>query len=384
MNEKALRWIINIAGIVCLYAFLAIRFQPLFNLVVQEKILPEYWENTKYGELYYFSFIKNFREKNLPKYREKYRHTPKHPKLQDADILTYGDSFFDFSRLVTFPERLGDSLHQKVHYERFFDDHRPLVNLLENDYKNTQPKILIYESAERYIPHRFMKKHEMEVRNDKRSKIRKAVANFRDLLFLELTEAKYTTLINRSYFTTYIYSLIATIKFNVFSYITSLTPKYCFTKDSPWLFYYEQTNDNPTSFYYKHTQEEIDNYCNNIADLSHKLKKYYNLDMIFMPIPSKYTIYHKLLNNDNYNNFLPMLYDGLEKRGVPVVKLYEDYDKADDILYFGTDTHWNEKGLQIALNKAVDVINDMNNNKLLFANDTSIKRIKEKKFINKK
>jgi hypothetical protein len=74
-----------------------------------------------------------------------------------------------------------------------------------------------------------------------------------------------------------------------------------------------------------------------------------------------------------------MLYDGLEKRGVPVVKLYEDYDKADDILYFGTDTHWNEKGLQIALDKAVDVINDLDSNSQLFANDTSIKRITGKK-----
>ena len=51
--------------------------------------------------------------------------------------------------------------------------------------------------------------------------------------------------------------------------------------------------------------------------------------MIFMPIPSKYTIYHKLMNNDEYNNFLPLLYEGLEKRGIPVVKLYEDYNKAE-------------------------------------------------------
>ena len=75
MSEKALRWIINIAGIVCLYAFLAIRILPLFNLVLLEKYVPEYWENTKYGELYYFNFIRNFREKDLPKCSVKYRFT---------------------------------------------------------------------------------------------------------------------------------------------------------------------------------------------------------------------------------------------------------------------------------------------------------------------
>ena len=115
MSEKALKWIVGIAGAVCIYAFLAVRCEPLFNFVLLEKTLPEYWENTKYGELYYFNYIKHFRERGpakvyteIPAYRQA-------SKIQDADILTFGDSFFDFSRMVTFPERLSDTLHRKVY-----------------------------------------------------------------------------------------------------------------------------------------------------------------------------------------------------------------------------------------------------------------------------
>lgn len=361
MSERLLKWIIYIAGFGCLYIFIAIRVQPLFNAVLLEKTIPEYWENTEYGELYYFSMIKDFREKNLPHYIPKYRHTERHPKLQDADILTYGDSFFDFSRMETFPERLGDTLNQKVYYERFIDDHRPLVHLLKNHYSNNKPKIMIYESAERYIPFRFTEPHEFVVPKDERSTIRQNFAKIRDWIFLEDTEVKYTTLLKRSYLTTYLYSAVTTFKFKVFKYISSLTPKYALDKDRPWLFYHEQLNNENSSFYYQFTDEEIDLYCRNISDLAKKLKEKYDIEMIFMPIPSKYTIYHTLLNNDKYNNFLPRLYEGLKSYGVPVVELYDVYKNNKDVLYYGTDTHWNEKGLNIALNKALDVIDSVSN-----------------------
>lgn len=78
--------------------------------------------------------------------------------------------------------------------------------------------------------------------------------------------------------------------------------------------------------------------------------------MVFMGIPSKYTIYHTLLNNDPYNNFLPRLYKGLEERGVPCISLYEDYIGKKEVLYYGTDTHWNEKGLSIAINNTVELL----------------------------
>jgi hypothetical protein len=78
--------------------------------------------------------------------------------------------------------------------------------------------------------------------------------------------------------------------------------------------------------------------------------------MVFMVIPSKYTINHTLLNNDPYNNFIPRIYKGLEERGVPVIQIYEEFKNSDEVLYYGTDTHWKSNGVTIALEKTVDLI----------------------------
>ncbi|MCK5136597.1 MAG: hypothetical protein KAR19_12465 [Bacteroidales bacterium] len=358
MNEKPLKILIYIAGIVCLYAFVAIRIPPLFNAVLKEKIIPEYWENTKYGELYYFNHIRHFREKDLPLHDKKYRFSEKHPSLDKADIFLFGDSFLDFTRMKTFPEMLGDTLNQKAFYARY---DRPLQYFAEQQFDNNVEKILLYESAERYIPTRFSETHpKMEI-TDSRSKVRQHVANVRDFLFLPNADLLYGTLLSRNILTTGIFSFNATLKFDVFKYITDMTPTYYLEGDIPWLFYYDQLNGEPSSFYYKHSQDEMNMYCDNIADLASKLYEQYKLKMVFMAIPSKYTICHTLMNNDPYNNFIPRLYAGLEERGIPVIHLYEDFRAAEDILYYGTDTHWNFKGLSIAVDNTVEVFESLKN-----------------------
>ncbi len=370
MNEKALKIIIYAAGVICLYAFIAIRVPPLFNAVLKEKIIPEYWENTKYGELYYFNFIHHFREKDLPPYREKYRFTEKHPSVEEADIYLFGDSFFDFSRMKTFPEILGDTLNKRAFYARM---DRPLEYFAEQNFENTREKILIFESAERYIPTRFTDSHAQGVAEDQRSGIRKFVAEVRDYLFLPNTDVLYQTLLSRNVLTTDLYSCIATFKFDVFEYITDMTPVYYLGGERPWLFYHDQLNGEPSSFYYHHSREEINTYCDNIADLAVKLYEQYNLKMVFMAIPSKYTIYHTLLNDDPYNNFIPRLYEGLKERGVPVISVYEDYRDAEEVLYYGTDTHWNEKGLSIAVDNTIEMLDHLNN-KISYHESCSVSR----------
>jgi len=354
MKDRILHIVIYLIGLICLLIFIAIRIPDFFNLLVKEKVVPEYWENTPYGELYNFNRIGHFKEE-LPPSSLKYRHTSKHPELKEADILTFGDSFFDFARIPTFPEKLGDTLGKKVYFARY--DY-PLNTLAENKYPKGIPKILIYETAERYIPVRFSKPHVNTFVPDTRSAFRKSLANLREKLFVKDSEVRYSLLLTRSYLTEKLYSMIATLKFDLFGYIAETTPIFALNQPIPWLFYYEEVNEDVTSFYYQHSEEDIARYCDNIADLRKKLKEEYNLDMVFMPVPCKYTIYHKFVNQHTYNNLLPRIYEGLEDRGVPVVRLFDDFIKSDEILYYGTDTHWNPKGLEIALRITVDCIKD--------------------------
>ncbi len=224
-----------------------------------------------------------------------------------------------------------------------------------------EEKILLYESAERYIPTRFSAPH-LRIQ----SWIQGAGSGsrwlaVRDIIFQENTDVLYSTFLSRNILTTDLYSLSTTLKFNVFGYITDNTPKYYLGGEIPWLFYYDQLNGEPSSFYYQHTDQEIDTYCDNIADLAGKLYKKYKLKMVFMSIPSKYTINHGLLNNDPYNNFLPRIYAGLEERGIPVIRLYDDFKNSEEVLYYGTDTHWRENGLLIALDKTLEMLGTLDN-----------------------
>jgi hypothetical protein len=350
MKQKTLKAIIYLAGFFGLCIFVAIRVPSFFNLLVEDKVVPEYWENTKFGELYNFNRIAHFKE-DLPPSTIKYRFTDKHPDIHVADILTFGDSFFDYARIPTFPEKLGDTLNKQVFYARY--DY-PLNTLAEKDFKKGRAKILLYETAERYIPTRFSKPHENQYKPDTRGVTRKKLSALWHGIFIKDSEVRYSLLLTRSYVTYKFYSLIATLKFDAFGYIAETTPVYSLNQKIPWLFYYEEVNKDSTSFYYQHSDQDIENYCDNIADLRTKLKEQYNLDMLFFPVPCKYTIYHKLLNNDAYNNLLPRIYKGLEKRGVPVIKVYDDFIGSTELLYYGTDTHWNEKGIDIALSRTLE------------------------------
>ncbi len=374
MQNKIAKVLVYLAGAISLYAFLAIRIEPLYNAVLKEKILTDYWENTKYGELYYYNnFITHFQEKNLPPSAPKYRNTPKHPHINDADILTYGDSFFDFTRMKTFPERLGDTLHKRVFYQRMVDDHRPVIYMENDNYANSHARVLLYETSERFLAHRFLRRHDTIPSVDSRSNVRKMISAAKNWLFIKDSELKYTVLMQRSYVSTEIYSAINTFKFDKFGYISESTPVYAFKNGQPWLFGGDEVNNDNTSFYYKFTDDEINTICDNIADLASVLKRKYDLQLVFMPIPSKYVIYHRLINNDPYTNYLPRIYAGLEQRKVPVVKLYEPYLEAKDTLYYFTDNHWNKNGVDLALDEALKVMNPYLQPELLAADSIRCK-----------
>lgn len=363
MKEKRLKIIIYIVGFICLYAFIAVRFLPILNFGLIEKMVPDYGYKTKYGELYYFSHIRNFREKGLPPARERYDLSDKHPEPQNSKMLTFGDSFFEYSRHKQLPEVLGEQYHIPVHMALV--DY-PLEYLKKAGYKKAEPRIVIMERVERYIPIQYKNKH-INAYNPEPvySGSYLAFKNIKDKIFYSKSEQLYDLALKRSYLTSSVYSIIATLKFDLFGYISSFTPRYSLNQNIPWLFYYDECNDKETSFYYQFTQEEMSNICDNMADLSKQMQELYNLYVVYMPIPAKYTLYHTIINNDQYNNFLPRLYKGLEERNVRYIDLYNSFIHADTLLFYGTDTHWNQKGIDIALEKTMEYIN----------NDTTLNKI---------
>ncbi len=351
MKEKTLRIFIYIVGLICLYVFFAIRSFPLMNAILIEKLDKETREFSKYGELYYHSCIPEFRIEFDNQYG-KYTISDKNPDIADADILTYGDSFFDLAFQKCIPELLADTLDKKVFSFVTMDQYRsnPFYLLTERGYTyNSEPKPFIYETVERLLPFKFRKEFptsfEMRYEDLDRKPLR---IQIRDFVFKKNSENLYDLALKQSYLTSKLYSLISMIKFDLFGYISPMTSLYR-THPKPWLFYEMEYTHELGGYYYPYTNEEIQNYADNILHLKNNLKSQYNLDLVFLPVPTRYTIYHKFVNDDPYNNFLPRLYKELDKRGISYVNLYSEFANSPDILYHGTDTHWNPKGVDIAL-----------------------------------
>ncbi len=358
MKEKLLKIFIYVSGIICLYAFVTIRFRPLFNSVVTEKLIPGYWDNTKYGELYYFNYITHFKEEGMPPVIEKFQYSDNQADINETEIFNVGDSYFDIARGTQYSKRLMEKTGRKVHY--VYEDY-PLNYLIRNNYTSEQPSLMILEFVERYIPFKFTTPHSMDYFPEKKkSKLRQFGSEIKELIFYQKSEELYDVLLKRSYLTNWIYPTISTLRFDLFKQVSRLTPAYSLDHEIPWLFYHDQVNDENTSFYYKHTDEEIENICNNIKDLEKKLMDNFNIRLVFLPVPAKYTLYHRVIDNndDEYNNFLPRLFKGLEERDIPYINIYDDYTASNDILYYGTDSHWNLKGLEIAVEETMNYLSN--------------------------
>ncbi|MCD4696813.1 MAG: hypothetical protein K8S16_11300, partial [Bacteroidales bacterium] len=209
MNEKLLKYLIYLAGIICLYAFISVRVLPMFNTVLVEDRHPDYFEFTKYGELYYFSQINHFKE-ILPAPEYKFRLSEKNASLEDADIIAFGDSFFDINRQKTVADRLQDSLGVKVHAANAWF---PLDYLEDNFYQKGKEKTIIFQIVERNIHFRFRGPHKIPVvQNSKQGKgIGAKVAEIKNKIFLKNSEELYNVLLKESYLTNYTYSNIATV-----------------------------------------------------------------------------------------------------------------------------------------------------------------------------
>jgi hypothetical protein len=352
-REKILKWSIYISGIICLYAFISIRFLPMYNTVLKEKL--GYWDQTKYGEMYYFSMIRHFREKGLPPSKPKFENSPKQASVKDCDVLAFGDSFFQISREKQFPERIADDLRLKVHY---VNNDQPLEYLEKNNYQDTIPKLVLFERVERYLPICFQKQHTWPAQEEPQPQgLKKTFVEVKDKIFDAKSEELYDVMLKRSYLTTFAYSWIATIKFDLFGYISKKTPVYKVNDDHSWIFYFDQVNDKRTSFYYPFTDKQVDSICENMADLAAKLKKRYHMDIVYLPMPARYTIYHTVVNNDSYNDLLPRLYAGLDKRGVKYINVFSDLKNNPDTLFYRTDEHWNKEGLDLVYNKTLKYFN---------------------------
>ena len=150
---------------------------------------------------------------------------------------------------------------------------------------------------------------------------------------------------------------VGTFAFRWFGIISNATPVY--SLNHPFLFYVEETTGQETGYYFPHSDSVIVAIAENLEMMNDALQRHYNAQLVFMPIPNKYTIYHTLVNSDTYDDFLPRLCGEAERRGVRTIQLFQRFKDSKDILYFPTDSHWNERGMMIALDETLKVLRSL-------------------------
>jgi hypothetical protein len=342
--------VIRIAGILAAIIFVIVKIPFLATSLVSGCF---YDHGDYYGDCYVNCKVRYFKELLPPATGNHFTSDVK--DIDKYSVLTIGDSFFNRYRgNDAFPFQLSRSLNERVFYNGTAY-HNPF--LLLQDVHKDKNRILILESAERLIMDRFSKVPNMNPEKSKKAStgIRLALEEIRNCWFVE-SELNYRFFIENSIFTSPLVESWRSLNFKYFGKISSSTPIYCLKP--PVLFLDQETNRNwPTSFYSVISDEAISHVADCIQSIRDELRDKYHTELIFLPVPNKYSIEHTYFNQDSYNQFLPRLYSELKKRHIATVELYDRFCSSKEELYFRSDSHWNGRGVSIALDELLKVMN---------------------------
>ncbi len=347
MKTKFLSFIIYTLGFFCGIIFIIVNVKPLGS-VARSLIIPR-----NYGDLYYQHYIDKYKtvlDRKIP-FSVSELNTP----LKKAGIILYGDSFSNLRYFKGIPELLIDSMKVDLHFahtRRIFQG--PVFPYLaKSDYqKDSIPKFLIFQSAERVI--------DLRLRDNPAKLVQAGTPNpiktFLKSILARDAKRKYTFLLKDTKLTRPFYSFLMNKRYDWFGYVDS--PK-VYDEKTGMFFNDKSTSNTKAGFYYQFSDEEIELYCNHLEIFKNELKSLYNLDFVFFPVPNKISIYSHILNNDEYNNLLPRLYECMEAKSVDFVDIYNPIKAQKELMYFKTDTHWNEKGAQLSHNLLMKKIREI-------------------------
>ena len=279
MKERILKISMAVAFVLCSYMFISIRLNSpaMFNLPLVDPAIPEHEDFTIYGENYYNSgLIKYFRE-DLPKAGHKFRLSDKNKPPDQADILIFGDSHFDFSRQTSFPERMKDSLNMNIFFHRMEKPHKGNALAFLNDagYKSEKRKLVFYELSERYVISRSDIEYQDVGITSNYNPIYQTLRNIRIKIFNSASNNLYNTFLKKSFLTNYLYSEITTLKFDLFKYMNGQIKDYVIDqKEGSWIFHKE-----PVEFFQRTdiTDSLIEHCAGNILKMQQKFRDNYNL-----------------------------------------------------------------------------------------------------------
>jgi hypothetical protein len=275
------------------------------------------------------------------------------PPVAEADALLIGDSFSNVAYgHPPLPALLSTRMGRPVAYAS---------NALPNPLRMELPpetrtrRIVILEGVERQLIE-FLGPGGRSSRGAQ-SGLLKAALDFRLWAFLE-NDAHITYLLTRNRLTRPIAEMIATARYRLLG--EGCPGARVFSVEPPMLFLDEETGHSQRGYFYNHTPEVIEDLAANITDIAAGVKER-GLEFVFVPVPNKVSIYHDLITDIEYDQFVPKLVAELQSRGVCVVDLvpaFTEMRRSGVQVYHPTDTHWTRIGAE----RAADMITEATQN----------------------
>lgn len=313
------------------------------------------------GDLYNYAEVSDFKEHiKLVQYKGE-------ADPARGEIVMYGDSFFNNGfDSQPLPVELAEKTHKQItFYQPPVDGGGPIEYLKRFNYQKGPEKFFVWENVERKSVIRAKEFSQIAKNQDgvvKDKKVSMSVSIF-DRIQRRMVQSK-TILFDRTNVEYFIKNNLIIKPFrvwlkeaayNLFGEIDSMVATY--SKKHKMLFFNEEVvfnNDRQ-----KDLPENLNEVSDDIALIGKKLKTDYNLDMIYIIIPNKYSIYPDYIGNGPaYDDFIPELQKRLSDRNVNFVDSYgmlKNYrlNHQGDPLYYRGDTHYTYVGKKLLLEELI-------------------------------
>ncbi len=265
--------------------------------------------------------------------------------LAQAEILTLGDSFFNSSlESDLFANELarkgGFAVHNLASADFFEPYSYPLAYLKSIGYRPDRRRILVLESVER---------SSLERAGSSYLGAAGASANrVNALAFRVLKNNDVEYFFKNNMVTHPAIKWLKNVRFDCFGVIDRAIGAYTVHPDM--LFYQRDMEfaDMPKP------DAVLDAAAGRVAQLAEILRREYDLDLLYVVIPDKYSVYRDYLPYaGRYDGYVPRLVERLRSRGVHAVDLYAAYEErrrsGSEPLYFVTDSHYTAAGKAVAV-----------------------------------
>jgi len=308
------------------------------------------------GNLFNYCGINKFKEQIIK--IEPRKNSPSH----EANIIMKGDSFF-YTGLDSepLPEYFEKITGQKVFYQaKLGYEITPLKYLERIGYQKGESKIFIYETIEQASIKRAQElESDLSGKNDNSATPDQIIDLGYNLGYFLFDSIDIEYFIRNNFIFKPLDLWFKNKAFIWLGDINSETPIY---SDEPRMLFSESEisfNNRQNRF------DSINQMADNISQETKLIKDKYNLTLIYLIIPNKFSIYgERAASGQEYDNFIPKLQEALKNKNIKYVDIYGVFNRyrqqhPDKLLYYVGDSHYTPLGKELLTNALAETIADL-------------------------